>query len=187
MTILIVDDVAIFRIMLKDIITKHVAAAPGEYHEIKLEEASDGKVAVKEYKRLKPDLVFLDVFMPGQNGKDTVKQIIEHDPNAWIIMCSGSAEKSVVRDCIRAGATDYVLKPLDPRRVALALERFRRGDASLVNLDEIYEEAPKAIAPAKKDKKEASAPAPGAADKEDMGDAFVIRGKSDEESEDGDV
>ena len=180
MVVLVVDDVTIFRIMLRDIINKHVNSSPGDFNDVSIEEASDGNIAVKEYKRLKPDLVFLDVYMPRQSGLETVKQIIEYDSNAWIIMCSGSAEKSVVRDCIRAGATDYVLKPLDPNRVALALERFRRGDASLVNLDEIYEEAPKENKSKEKPKEK---PKELPKESPEEADAFIIRGKSEEESE----
>ena len=123
MTVLIVDDVTLLRILLKDILTKHCGLTKEEVFE-----ASGGFGAVREYKKLRPAVVFLDVLMPDQSGVETVKEIVKINPDAHIVMCSAAAEKNVVRECIQSGAKDYILKPLDPERVKKALSKYENWD-----------------------------------------------------------
>ena len=125
MVILVVDDTTILRSVLKDILVEFCEVQRNSIHE-----ASDGVQAVLEYKRLKPDLVFLDISMPRLNGIDTVKQILEVDRHAQIVMCTGAGERSIVKECIRAGAVDYLVKPLLPIRVAEAVRKIM-GDSSI--------------------------------------------------------
>ena len=116
MTVLIVEDTAILRKVLRDIL--------GEFCGIQSEfiyEASDGMKAISEYDRVRPNIVFLDINMPKLNGKNAIGQLIQIDPNARIIMCTSSREESDVRECITAGAKDYLVKPLEPRRVKEAV------------------------------------------------------------------
>ena len=131
MSALIVDDVHILRIVIKDILIRYCGFNPKNVYE-----ASDGTIAVRDYKRLQPDIVFLDVLMPHMDGKETVKRLIEIDPEAYIIMCSSAAEKSIVKSCIGLGARDYVLKPLDPKRVELSIEKFNDADPLPVRNEE---------------------------------------------------
>jgi len=116
MTVLIVEDTAILRKILKDILGEFCEIPLGEIYE-----AVDGEKAVKEYERVKPDVVFLDIAMPKLNGKDAIKQIRQIDPNARIIMCTSSREEHDVMECIMAGAKDYLVKPLQPQRVKEAI------------------------------------------------------------------
>jgi len=123
MTVLIADDVFLLRAMLKDILVKQCGVHPDN-----IIEAKDGLAASREYKKSKPSIVFLDILMPGQNGTDTVKDIIAINPNAHIVMCTASADKANVRICTLNGARDYILKPLNPERIKKALYKYEHWD-----------------------------------------------------------
>ena len=117
--VLIVDDVSIMRKTLKDILAEHC-----EIDQVNLVEASDGADAVFMYEQTKPDVVFLDITMPDMNGKEVIEKLKEIDPEPVIIMCSGSGDKMSVIECIRAGAKDYVRKPVTRERVLDALTKI---------------------------------------------------------------
>jgi two-component system chemotaxis response regulator CheY len=107
--ILIVDDAAFMRMMIKDTLKKN------GYEN--LLEASDGEIAVQTYKTEKPDLVILDITMPNKNGLDALKEIIQIDPEAKIVMCSAMGQESMVVEAIRNGAKDFIVKPFKAERV----------------------------------------------------------------------
>ena len=77
--ILICDDAAFMRMMIKDILTKNGYNIAGE--------AENGAKAVEKYAELKPDLVLMDITMPEMDGIEALKKIKETDPNAAVIMC----------------------------------------------------------------------------------------------------
>jgi len=116
MKVLIVDDANILRIVLKDILMEFCKIDKKDIFE-----ASDGIMAIKEYQRIKPDIVFLDISMPNLGGRDAVRAIIQFDPEAKIIMCSSAKDMDIVKECILSGAKDFLSKPLMPARVAEAL------------------------------------------------------------------
>lgn len=107
--ILIVDDAAFMRMMIKDTLLKN------GYENII--EASDGELAVQSYKAEKPDLVIMDITMPNKNGLDALKEIKQMDPNARIVMCSAMGQESMVVEAIRNGAKDFIVKPFKADRV----------------------------------------------------------------------
>ena len=117
--VLIVDDVSIMRKTLKDILAEHCNIDP-----VNLCEASDGADAVFMYEQTRPDVVFLDITMPDMNGKEVIEKLKAIDPEPIIIMCSGSGDKMSVVECIRAGAKDYVRKPVTRERVLDALTKI---------------------------------------------------------------
>ena len=80
--ILLVDDAAFMRMMLKDILTKNGYNVVGE--------AENGAQAVEKYKELKPNLVVMDITMPEMDGIQAAKAIKAADANALIIMCSAT-------------------------------------------------------------------------------------------------
>ncbi len=102
-TVLIVDDSSFMRSRLKEILVEMGKYVMGE--------AVNGKEAVELYKKYKPDLVFLDINMPELCGRDALLQIMDHDPNANIVMCSTLGAEEVVAECIEDGAVHYILKP----------------------------------------------------------------------------
>jgi len=84
---------------------------------------SDGTEAVKAIRELTPDLVFLDVRMPGLSGFDVIEEIgVERMPAVIFL----TAYEQHALDAFRVNATDYLLKPLEPAKFAAALARARR-------------------------------------------------------------
>ena len=113
--ILVVDDAAFMRMMLKDILTKSGYEVVGE--------AGDGAQALEKYRSLKPDLVLMDITMPNVGGIEALQNIKEEFPEASVIMCSAMGQQSMVIEAIQAGAKDFVVKPFQADRV---LESIRR-------------------------------------------------------------
>lgn len=117
--ILIVDDAVFMRKMLSDILTK-------DGHEI-AGEAENAREAVNLYKKLKPDVVTLDIIMPEKDGIDAnkaIKEIISHDPHARILMVSAMGQQEMVVESIQAGAKDFIVKPFQPSNVTGAVKRL---------------------------------------------------------------
>jgi two-component system chemotaxis response regulator CheY len=112
--ILIVDDAAFMRMMIRDILEKNSYEVAGE--------AENGETAVRLYKDLKPDAVLMDITMPKMDGIEAVKEIINMDKNAKIIMCSAIGQHSMVIESIQAGAKDFIVKPFQPARVVEAVK-----------------------------------------------------------------
>ena len=83
-------------------------------------EAGDGVAAVEAINRLRPELVFLDVQMPGLFGTDVVRRI-EHQP--YIIFTTAFSQHAV--SAFELGAVDYLLKPFGPARLSASMERIR--------------------------------------------------------------
>lgn len=113
--VLIVDDAAFMRMMIKDILEKNEYEVIGE--------ASNGIEAVEIYKKEKPDIVTMDITMPDMDGIEAVKAIKEFDPDAKIIMCSAMGQQTMVMDAIKAGAKDFIVKPFQPDRVLEAIKK----------------------------------------------------------------
>lgn len=113
--VLFCDDSSFMRTILKGIILKEPYQMAGE--------AANGAEAVEQYKKLKPDLVTMDIVMPEMDGIDAVKEIRAFDPDAKIIMVSAMGQQSMVIDSIQAGARDFIIKPFQPPRVQEALKR----------------------------------------------------------------
>ena len=114
--ILIVDDAAIMRMMIKDILTKNG-------YEV-VAEAANGVEAVELYKSHQPDLVTMDITMPEMDGIEAVKQIKAVNPAAKVIMCSAMGQQSMVMDAIKAGANDFIVKPFQADRVLEAVKKI---------------------------------------------------------------
>ena len=113
--VLIVDDAAFMRMMIKDILTKNGYNVVGE--------AENGARAVEKYNELKPDLVLMDITMPEMDGISAVKEIKKVDPNAKIVMCSAMGQQAMVIEAIQAGARDFIVKPFQPDRVLEAVRK----------------------------------------------------------------
>lgn len=110
MKCLIVDDAAFMRMSLRQIIE-----AQG-FEEIV--EAANGKEAIIAYQRgEKPDLVTMDLTMPEMDGLTAIRQLIELDPSANIIVCSAMGQKEIVVEAIKAGAKSFIVKPFDAQKV----------------------------------------------------------------------
>lgn len=113
--ILLVDDAAFMRMMLKDILIKNGYEVLGE--------AENGLKAVEKYKELNPELVIMDITMPEMDGIDAVKEIKKTNPNATIIMCSAMGQQAMVIEAIQAGAKDFIVKPFQADRILEAVKK----------------------------------------------------------------
>lgn len=110
-TCVIVDDEKLAR----DLLREYIQQIP----ELEvLGEASKGKEAVEVIDKLTPDLIFLDVQMPGMNGFDVLDEI-NHDP--YVIFCTAYDQYAL--KAFEKNAVDYILKPLDQERFKLGVER----------------------------------------------------------------
>ena len=90
-------------------------------------EATDGQSAIDKYKEVHPDLVFLDIVMPKKDGNDAIRDIMEFDPEATIIIASSVGTQSQLKNALEAGAKDFIQKPLDKEQVLAVVKRFLEG------------------------------------------------------------
>jgi two-component system chemotaxis response regulator CheY len=107
--ILVVDDSDFMRMMLKSILTTNGYEVIGE--------ADNGYSAVKKYKKLNPDIVTMDITMPGKDGMQATKEILEYDSNANIVMLSALTQKRYILEALRLGAKEFIFKPINPELV----------------------------------------------------------------------
>lgn len=118
-SILICDDSILARKQLKDVIS--TLGTPTFY------EAADGVDAVKKYKEFKPDIVFMDIVMPKQDGIETVQNIMNFDPDAEIIIVSSIGTMTQLKAAIKLGAKDFIQKPLNENQVITLLDKYLEG------------------------------------------------------------
>jgi len=119
--ILIVDDALFMRKILSDILSE-------EGHKI-VGEAENAKEAIELYKKLKPDIVTMDIIMPEIDGINTlkaIKQILKSDKNARIVIVSAMGQQDMVVESIQAGAKDFVVKPFQRSRITESIARLLR-------------------------------------------------------------
>lgn len=114
--ILIVDDAQFMRTMLSNLVEEEGYEVVGE--------AVNGVDAVEKYEELNPDLVTMDITMPEMDGIEAMEEIKEIDAEADIIVCSAMGQKPMVVDALEAGAKDFVVKPIKPKKVKEALDNI---------------------------------------------------------------
>lgn len=117
--ILICDDSILARKKLKDFLTSIGCT--------QILDAADGQMAIDTYKAEKPDIVFLDIVMPVKDGITAVKEIIAFDPAAHIIMTSSVGTQENLKEALKAGAKDFIQKPLDNTQIQHVLDAKVKG------------------------------------------------------------
>ncbi|MGE5344123.1 MAG: UDP-3-O-acyl-N-acetylglucosamine deacetylase [Candidatus Omnitrophota bacterium] len=85
--------------------------------------AASGEEGLQKYKTIKPDAIFLDIWLPGIDGLETMKQILDIDPLQIIIMISGHGNISTAVRAVKEGAYDFLEKPLSLDKVMFVLKR----------------------------------------------------------------
>jgi two-component system chemotaxis response regulator CheY len=103
-TVLLVDDAIYSRVALRRILESEP-----DFEVVG--EAENGVEAIRKYKLYKPDVVLMDIVMPEKDGIEALRDIVELDPTARIIMCSAIGQEKMLTTAISLGAKDYVLKP----------------------------------------------------------------------------
>mgnify|MGYP001113392439 FL=1 len=107
--ILLVDDAAFMRKVVKDTLSKN------GYTD--LYEAVDGADAVEKYNEISPDLVIMDITMPNMDGLEALKAIRAKNSAANVVMCSAMGQEAMVIEAIQSGAKDFIVKPFKPDRI----------------------------------------------------------------------
>ncbi len=108
--VLIVDDAAFMRSMIAQILEKS-----GDFEVVGY--ATTGAEALQRYQELGPHLVTMDIIMPEMDGIEATRAIIEHDPDAVIVMCSALGQEALVIESLAAGARDFIVKPFTAEKV----------------------------------------------------------------------
>ena len=118
-TVMIVDDELFFREMLRDVLVNAGFKVVAE--------ASDGVEAVQMYRRHRPQVTVMDIFMPEQNGIETIKEIVSLDPCAKILIFTGMGFDEDVEVALNAGARDVILKNFLPDEIVGAINMTLSG------------------------------------------------------------
>jgi two-component system chemotaxis response regulator CheY len=116
MKVLIVDDNTLTRAMIKDLIT--------EMGQQVVTEAENGDEAVKAYSKARPDLVLMDLIMPGKSGLDALKEIKAMDPSAKVIMVTAVQQDSISRQLLESGASGILHKPFMYSELEAVLKQY---------------------------------------------------------------
>lgn len=103
MKILIADDEAFFRTFLSDMLARAGFEVVGA--------AKDGAEALDMARELRPDVVILDVVMPGMDGLETAKKLNSSGLDLHVVMLSSVGHGAVVAEALSAGASAYITKP----------------------------------------------------------------------------
>ena len=108
-TILVVDDAAFMRSMIRDIFARGPFVVAGE--------ADNGVEAARLYRELRPDLTTMDIVMPLMDGITALKEIVRIDPAAKVVMVSALGQEALIAEAIESGASDFIVKPFQASRV----------------------------------------------------------------------
>lgn len=94
-------------------------------------EADDGITGLELLKRVRPDVLIVDLMMPGLNGLDLIKQVLKHLPRLRIVVLSMQSADSYVVEALNSGAAGYVLKETGPSEIIHAVKAVVAGDRYL--------------------------------------------------------
>jgi DNA-binding NtrC family response regulator len=102
--ILVVDDeINVIRLLQKFLTSKDYDVCT----------AADGRMAIEKVRELKPQIVLLDILMPGMSGVDTLKEIKKLEPDTVVIMVTAVSDEEIAKNSLRLGAFDYITKPIN--------------------------------------------------------------------------
>jgi DNA-binding NarL/FixJ family response regulator len=123
-SIVLIDDQAIVRAAFKSLLER----VP---HFKVIGDAGDARSGIDLVQKLRPDVVVLDITMPGLSGIDAVGPLKKAAPHARVLMASQHEGMKFVQQALQAGADGYLSKDSEPEELALAIESIRRGDSYL--------------------------------------------------------
>ncbi len=124
MKILLVDDHEVVRLGLKALLSRNPQFQV-------VAEAGNATEALDRVARYKPDVVVMDIRLPGKSGIEATREIVAQYPETKVIMLTSYAEDELLFDAIAAGASGYVLKQIGSGELVRALETIGRGESLL--------------------------------------------------------
>jgi DNA-binding NarL/FixJ family response regulator len=122
--IILVDDHEVVRLGLKSLLARHPQFDV-------VGEASSAREALEQVAALKPEVVLMDIRLPGTSGIEACEEIVNKFPGTRVIMLTSYAEDEMLFSAIRAGASGYILKQIGSDDLIKALEAVSRGEALL--------------------------------------------------------
>jgi DNA-binding NarL/FixJ family response regulator len=144
-TLLIADDQALVRVGLRKILESEPEMSV-------VGEAEDGEQAVAAARRLRPEVVLMDIRMPALDGIEATRRIIAARPATRVLILTTFGLDTYVYDALRAGASGFMLKDAPPEEIAAAVRIVARGEALLAPavtraVIEEFARRPPAVAP----------------------------------------
>jgi DNA-binding NarL/FixJ family response regulator len=122
--VILVDDHEVVRLGLRAILDERAEFTV-------VDEASTAAEAIRKTEANRPDVVVMDVRLPGDSGIDACREITRRVPEVKVIMLTSYADPEFLADSIAAGATGYLLKQTAERDLVNALEAVARGESVL--------------------------------------------------------
>ncbi len=116
---MIVDDELFFRQLLRDILVEAGFTIVAE--------AANGIEAVDMYRKHRPEITIMDIFMPEENGVAAIKEIIAFDKNAKILIYTGIGFDEDVEVALKAGGKEVILKSFSPEEVTAVVNKMLAG------------------------------------------------------------
>jgi len=122
LSVLLVDDHNLFRSGVRALLARQVDIEV-------VGEAADGLDGVKQARQLKPDIVLLDLDMPGVTGREVLHTLLEELPQTRVLMLTVSEDAEDLLATLRAGAAGYLLKNIDTEYFVDAIRRAAAGES----------------------------------------------------------
>ena len=120
-TVLLVDDHTLFRSGIRSLLQRHPEFSV-------VGEAADGVEGIKRAQQLGPQVVLLDLNMPGMSGVETLQLMLQDCPDSAIVMLTVSEDAEDLSVALRAGASGYLLKNIDTDYLTRAIRRAAAGE-----------------------------------------------------------
>jgi DNA-binding NarL/FixJ family response regulator len=138
--IMIVDDHEVVRLGLISLLEQN-----SQYEVVA--QADNALDAIKKVETFKPDIVLMDIRLPGMSGIEACEQICKKYPTTKVIMLTSFAEDEMLFSAIKAGASGYVLKQINAKDLINSIESVARGEASLdpAVTQRVFQEVRKAV------------------------------------------
>ncbi len=118
--ILMVDDSKTSRKILRGILEENGHVIVGE--------AVNGAEAIEMYKALHPDITTMDITMPVMDGLTALKEIMEFDPTAKVVMVTAAGQKTKMIDAIKYGAAEFLAKPFEATQIIDIISKVIHGN-----------------------------------------------------------
>ena len=121
--VLLVDDDPYVREGVRSCLSRHL-------HFQVVGEAANGQDAIAGVKKLAPDVVVMNISLPGMDGLETTRCLRDSFPKVRVLILAGNQAKDMVKHVVRSGAPGYLSKSASPTELILAIERVHRGETS---------------------------------------------------------